>query len=71
MKAGEGLTKLRNVNCSLSEAVHEMEEELFGSFKSHWPLIKILDIGGQKIATSFGTIEEPPIPGKFLKIFVL
>ena len=32
------------------------------SYKSSWPLIKVLDIGGPRVKTSFGTTEEPPIP---------
>lgn len=62
MKNGEGLTRLKNVGCLLSEAVDVMEDTLLGSYKAAWPLIKILDIGGAKVETSFGTIEEPPIP---------
>ena len=57
MKVGEGLTRIKNVGCQLSEAVQLIEDQLLGSYKSKWPLIKILDIGGKKVKTSFGTVE--------------
>lgn len=30
--------------------------------RAAWPLIKVLDIGGDEVETSFGTVEAPPIP---------
>jgi hypothetical protein len=35
---------------------------VFGDAASRWPLIKILDIGGEPVRTDQGTRERPPIP---------
>lgn len=63
-KQGEGVTKilLSDGTVSLIQAREVCEQELFGSFAQRWPLTKILDIGGAKVKTSFGTEEIPPIP---------
>jgi hypothetical protein len=40
-----------------------MEKELLGTYGSAWPLIKLLDIGGQVVTPSFASSAEvPPIP---------
>jgi hypothetical protein len=48
---------------SLTEAIRECRELLFGSYWGQWPLVKLLDIGGTPLAPSFGgPPETPPIP---------
>lgn len=42
MKIGEGLTTVKNVDCTFAEAVEVLEKELLGNFKVKWPLIKVL-----------------------------
>src|SRR3989338_6122610 len=45
------------------DAVDIAQEELLGEYTQHWPLTKILDIGGEPVRTSFSFAEEvPPIP---------
>ncbi len=64
-KAGEGITRIQlsdGASLLLTQARELCEQELFGNFAQHWPLTKILDIGGAKVKTSFGTEEVPPIP---------
>lgn len=62
--AGEGMTQIRidEETVSLSELRKIAETSIFGDFADHWPLTKILDIGGAPTHTSFGTEEIPPIP---------
>ncbi len=65
MKDGEGITQLKigSELVKLSDAALIAEQDLFGSYKDTWPLTKILDIGGQKVTTSFSDEKEvPPIP---------
>ena len=59
-----GLTKIKNVDCTLQQISTNKicTDRVFGKYLKAWPLIKILDIGGAQVKTSFGTIEEPPIP---------
>lgn len=64
-KPNEGLTEILigDSLVLLSELAKKYEEELFGKYKKNWPLTKILDIGGEKVHTSFSTeAEVPPIP---------
>lgn len=65
-KKDEGLTNIRLVSGEsvlLKKAAQVAEKELFGSYRSSWPLVKILDIGGQPVVPSFsGQAEVPPIP---------
>jgi hypothetical protein len=63
-KKGEGLTTItiegeKHSLLSLKEIAPSV---VFGDYANEWPLTKILDIGGQKIKTSFNTEEIPPIP---------
>ena len=65
-KKDEGLTTIKlqsGESVLLRDAAEVAEIELFGSFKSKWPLVKILDIGGRPVKPSFSAIAEvPPIP---------
>lgn len=60
---GEGSThlELAGGHCA---SVREMldSSSFFGDAASRWPLIKILDIGGEPVRTDRGTRERPPIP---------
>jgi len=58
---GEGLTKIKNIG-TLKEISESCPEKVFGNYLKSWPLIKVLDIGGDPVKTSFGTTERPPIP---------
>jgi len=61
---GEGLTKIvvNGKEISLARLRVLAGDLLFGEYGSRWPLTKVLDIGGNRIDTSFGSIETPPIP---------
>jgi len=59
---GEGMTRIKNVNCTLRQIADSCPELVFGTYLKAWPLIKVLDIGGEEVETSFGTVEAPPIP---------
>lgn len=61
-RQGEGLTKISidGTEYSLKELAQAGEELLFGSYRTCWPLAKILDIGGVPTKSSFGTVEVPP-----------
>ena len=58
---GEGLTRIKNIG-TLKEISESCPEKVFGNYLKSWPLIKVLDIGGDPVKTSFGTTEKPPIP---------
>ncbi len=61
---GEGITKvlIDSEKIPLTQIKDLLGEFVFGSYINHWPLTKILDIGGRTTRTSFGTKEIPPIP---------
>ena len=67
-KENEGLSYLSidaegEENILFKDAVEIAQEELLGEYAGHWPLTKILDIGGESTRTSFSFTEEiPPIP---------
>jgi hypothetical protein len=65
-KPHEGLTELvldDTVLCRLPDAVESNSDLLFGSGLERWPLIKVLDIGGDAVVPSFASESEvPPIP---------
>ena len=65
-KKDEGLTKIKLLSgdhVSLKVASEIAEIDLFGSYKNDWPLVKILDIGGQSVTPSYSDMAEvPPIP---------
>lgn len=46
----------------MKEIAESCPEKVFGNYLKSWPLIKVLDIGGDPVKTSFGTTERPPIP---------
>jgi len=60
---GEGTTYLELVGGQRA-SVREVlaSSAVFGDAASRWPLIKILDIGGEPVRTDQGTRERPPIP---------
>ena len=45
-----------------TELIEKCEKLILGNYSKTWPLTKILDIGGEKVKTSFGSFEIPPIP---------
>lgn len=65
---GEGLShvlvKTAKGTASLlfRDAVSLAEHELVGTYKTKWPLTKILDIGGSEVVPSFCTCDQPPSP---------
>ncbi len=63
---GEGLSGLvleGGEKLTLREAMESCGESLLGVRPSSWPLIKVLDIGGEPMATDFHDgVEVPPIP---------
>lgn len=66
---GEGVTLLQTPEgeVRLDEACSDKASEwaLFGPYSKHWPLTKVLDIGGELWQPSFapkGALEVPPIP---------
>jgi hypothetical protein len=65
-KPQEGITELILGNgalCSLPDAASSNTEQLFGAGFERWPLIKVLDIGGEAVIPSFSCESEvPPIP---------
>eukprot|EP01121_Diplochlamys_sp_Union-15-3_P016450 TRINITY_DN5589_c0_g1_i5.p1 TRINITY_DN5589_c0_g1~~TRINITY_DN5589_c0_g1_i5.p1 ORF type:complete len:372 (+),score=69.24 TRINITY_DN5589_c0_g1_i5:26-1117(+) len=66
-KKNEGLTKIilnnGKSNVFLVDALKVAEKEIIGDYKNHWPLTKILDIGGPQASISFKDEPEvPPIP---------
>lgn len=61
----EGLTKLilGEKEMFFSEAVQLAGSALLGAYVDHWPLTKVLDIGGAPVTPSFSSeAEAPPIP---------
>ena len=65
-RQGEGITRLilsDGQDVSLTDATAACGELLFGAYPDHWPLTKVLDIGGQPVVPSYGGDPEvPPIP---------
>ena len=70
-RPGEGLTHLTLLDgssVSLNKAFSALAPAHIGThgkaedFGESWPLIKILDIGGDPVETDFGSHERPPIP---------
>ena len=65
-KDKEGLTLVRIQDrwITLLEAVETSEKEILGDYRKHWPLTKILDIGGKQVTPSFPCEcqESPGIP---------
>ncbi|MBC8495520.1 hypothetical protein H8D36_05175 [archaeon] len=61
-KEGEGLTSISLIEgeVTLKQISDVAEEELFGVWKTSWPLTKILDIGGVPKKTSFSDQKEVP-----------
>lgn len=61
---GEGITNilLGDSRVPLTHIEEVAGDFVFGQYSNKWPLTKILDIGGEKVKTSFGTQEVPPIP---------
>lgn len=65
-REGEGVTDLLLADGSqipLTDAVAACGPLLFGQYLDRWPLTKVLDIGGEPVAPSYGgPAEAPPIP---------
>jgi hypothetical protein len=64
---GEGLTEIvleGGATCSFREAIESCGEALLGDCApERWPLIKVLDIGGDPVSPDFHEgVETPPIP---------
>jgi hypothetical protein len=60
---GEGSTSLELVGGHRASVREVLDSSsLFGDAARSWPLIKILDIGGEPVQTDIGTRERPPIP---------
>lgn len=58
LKTGKGVTS----SVLFRDAVALAEHELVGTYKSKWPLTKILDIGGSEVTPSFCTCGDLPSP---------
>lgn len=65
-KENEGISRLLLKDgraVLLTEAASAAEDLLFKEYRVKWPLVKVLDIGGEPVVPSFGGPPEvPPIP---------
>ncbi len=62
---GEGITRIfiRDESYALDQAAALAGDVLFGAYLHHWPLTKVLDIGGAPVVPDFRPVPEvPPIP---------
>ena len=60
---GEGSTQVELAEGHRASVREVLDSSsFFGDAASRWPLIKILDIGGEPVQTDMGTQERPPIP---------